>query len=316
MSTDPTAARFACWKEEKILDELVQADLLLSEIASASSVDFDERVVQQYIEQHGLKPIPWVKDDDNVIKNLWKENKTIKEICQQLVVHRRSEIAVCIRVSQLKLKWSNHQRNHSPVDGYTYMVGERGGWTATGDAYVLRGFDDGLSDWEIWYRCFRNTRTDTAVSKRRRALVKQRASASIDPNASTSGTPTQPLPILQPDQSPQISSSALEVCEQMMIFYTNLSTEHRDCILNLINRLSWPASAQGDGETEIGCWSGPEFAWSDADNELLVALHSEYGLNWKEIANTFFVDRLEQELQVQYEMLVQGGDTKNSIALD
>lgn len=278
MSADFTEALFAIWKKEKIIDELAQAGLLLSEIASASSVDFDEGVVQQYITENDLQPIPWVKDNDSVIKNLCKEDKTVKEICQELVVNPRSEIAVCIRASQLKLKWSGHQRHYSKVDGHTYMVGKNGGWTATGDSYVLKGFDDGFSEWEIWSHFFRNTRSEGAVSGRRRELVRQSAFTCIDASLTADAALMQPLTIALPDQIPEPPISAVEMYEQMMLLHTNLSVDNRHSILELIDRLDWPGGMQEDGEDETGSWTGSQSAWTSGADELLVALHGQYGL--------------------------------------
>ena len=122
--------------------------------------------------------------------------------------------------------------------------------------------------------------------------------------------------VLQTDQSLRPSLSAAEVYEQMMIFHTDLSADHRDCVLGLMKYLGWPISTQEVSKKGIGSWSGPQFAWTNANHELLVALHSAYGLTWQEIADAFFVDQLEGELGMQYGMLSQEGDAGNSVELD
>ncbi|KAJ4374499.1 hypothetical protein N0V86_007368 [Didymella sp. IMI 355093] len=315
MSTNATLALFAYWKEEQILDELVHAGLLLSEIASASSVDCDEHIVKQYIVENNLEPVEWPGYNDDIIRNLWKEKST-REISHSLIHQSRSEIAVCIRAYQLKLRHTPSKRSGSKFDGYRYMVGKKGGWTSTGDSYVLNGVAAELTDEDIQYKFFRNTRTAEAVRKRRIELLKRQLSASLDPSASTSATPAQFTSTSQPDRTWQSGWSTTEVYEQMMIFHTNLSANNRDRVLGIMNRIGWPTIAQGDVEKGIGSWSGPQFIWTDADNELLLTLHKDYDLTWKEIADTFFFDRFEEELELQYGRLSQGNNVDDSIELD
>lgn len=53
---------------------------------------------------------------------------------------------------------------------------------------------------------------------------------------------------------------------------------------------------------------GPPFAWTGIDDQLLVALRDQCGLTRKEIADAFSADRFEKELEMQYDMLSQGGE--------
>jgi hypothetical protein len=315
MPTDDKTKPFARWKEEQILDELVKAGLPVSEVASASSVNCDERIVQQYIADNHLEPMVWPTYNDNMIKNQW-EDKSTKEISHSLLAPARSEIAVCIRAHQLGLRHTSSQRYHSKVDGYTYMTGKHGEWTSTGDSYVRAGAAAGLSNDGIVSQFFPNTRTVDAVKTRRKILAKNPLPAPDNPNASTSTTQTQMPSILQTDQIAQPSLSAIEVYEQMMILHTNLSADDRDSVLELIRSLDWPVSTHEDGADETEQLSGPPFAWTCVDDQLLVALHDQYGLTWKEIADAFFVDRFEKELEMQYEMLTHGGDAGNSVETD
>ncbi|KAF3047922.1 hypothetical protein E8E11_005874 [Didymella keratinophila] len=250
-----------------------------------------------------------------MIKNQW-DDKTTKEISNSLLPPARSEIAVCIRAHQMELRHTKSQRNHSKVDGYTYMIGRNGKWTSTGDFYVRAGEAAGLSNEGIASQFFPNTRTAATVRSRQIVLTKDRLPASDNSNASTSATTTtQMLPISQVDQSPQLGCPVTEVYEQMMILHTNLAADDRDSILELIRSLDWPVSTQEGGADETGSLDGPPFAWTDVHDQLLVALHDPYGLTWEEIADAFFVYRFEKELEMRYDMLLQGRDPDNSIEL-
>ena len=102
MSTDDHTELFAHWKAEQILDDLVYAGLTLAEVASASSVNYDERIVRQYIAENHLEPQQWPPYNDNMIKNQW-DDKSTEEISNSLLPPGCSEIAVCIRGWQLGL---------------------------------------------------------------------------------------------------------------------------------------------------------------------------------------------------------------------
>lgn len=298
-----TADLFASWKEEQILDELVHAGLLLSEIAS--KVDRDERLVQQYIDENHLEPTAWSQYDDDVLRNLWEENKP-KDICNVLQ-RPRPEIAVCIRAYQMDLKCSA---------GFSHIVGGNGKWTSTGDTYILHGAAAGLSTEEIHYNYFRNTRALGAVRKRRSELRKQLPPVPSNPSNSGDGVTVQSGQTLQPVQTVRPRRFVGDVYEQMMVFHTNLSADQREQILNTIDCLEWPANMQLERDLGPGTWNSLTSTWPDADNKFLVALRGEYNMSWKEVADTFFVDRLEEELEKQYRMLLQGGDADNSIELD
>ena len=297
-------------REELVLAELCQAGLLLSEIASR--LDRDERFVQQRINECQLQPILWTLKEDDLLQSLWLQEVKAKDIGHQLH-HLRSETAVCIRASQLGLERRDFQKKGVECDGTSYMAGH---WTSTGDAYVLSGVAAGLSDDDIWDKYFCNTRSVQAVASRRRALQKPRPSASSNPNSSGNAMATQPNQILQPGQMVRPSQMIGDVYGQMMAFHTTLSPDKVNRILDLIDHLHWPANVQGEGEIGQGSWAGLESAWAEADNKLLVALHGGFDLSWKEIADTFFLDRLEEELERQYVMLQAGGDADNSIELE
>lgn len=70
------------------------------------------------------------------------------------------------------------------------------------------------------------------------------------------------------------------------------------------------------GEIGTGALEGFQAGWFDADNQLLVALRNETDLKWKDVANAFFVDRLEEELERHFDVLRAGRDADNSIELE
>ncbi|XPS81326.1 hypothetical protein M3J07_013290 [Ascochyta lentis] len=292
-------------RERLILTELYEADLITSEIASR--LNREERYVQQHINEHRLQRVAWTEDDDNLLESLWRQDQLAKNIGYQLE-HPRSEIAVCIRASQLDLP-----RRGSEHDGASYTAGT---WTKTGDAYLLQGVANGLSDDEIQEKFFPNTRSVRAVESRRREL--HRLESAVDGHqrqlSNTMAMRFSQLPefnhILQPGQTIR------EVYLHMIIHHTTLSDKARTDILNLIEDLGWPTNVQAEEEIGSGSWNGLQSAWSDANNRLLRALRSDYNLQWKEIADAFFVDRLEKELERQYEMLQTGDDVNNSVLIE
>lgn len=209
VSMATTANLFASWKKEQILDELVHAGLLLSEIAS--KVDRDERLVQQYIDENHLEPIAWSQYDDNVLRNLWEGNKP-KDICNVLQ-RPRPEIAVCIRAYQMDLKCSA---------GFSYIVGGNGKWTSTGDTYFIELRQHSalktsitttsatLGPWELF-------------RKRRSELRKQLPPVPSNPSSSEDGVTVQSGQTLQPLQKVRPHRFVRDVYKQMMVFQTDLS---------------------------------------------------------------------------------------------
>ena len=102
----------------------------------------------------------------------------------------------------------------------------------------------------------------------------------------------------------------------MMIHHTNMSDVERTNILNLIERIGWPLKVQAMEEIRSGSRNGLDLAWSAADNIVLKALRGKSKLTWKEIADTFFVDRLEEELEKQYTVLQAGRDREHAVVLE
>lgn len=107
-----------------------------------------------------------------------------------------------------------------------------------------------------------------------------------------------------------------DVYHQRMIFHTTLSHHSRIRILGLMDYLSWPLNIHSENDIGSGPDSGLQAAWSEADNKFLLTLRDEFRLSWKEIAEAFFVDRLVEELEVQYGVLKRGENLESSIEIE
>ena len=101
-----------------------------------------------------------------------------------------------------------------------------------------------------------------------------------------------------------------------MIHHTNMSDVERTNILNLIERIGWPLKVQAMEEIRSGSRNGLDLAWSAADNIVLKALRGKSKLTWKETTDTFFVDRLEEELEKQYTVLQARRDREHAVVLE
>lgn len=222
--------------------------------------------------------------------------------------HQRSELAVCIFASQMGLP----KRDLEP-DGASFVAAGR--WTNTADAYVLQGIAAGLSDSKIQELYFPNTRSVGAIQKKRCGLQNQQQAVVNRQQLSTSATAMPPGQVLQSNRILPLNETIRAVYTHMIIHNSDISEEKTERILSLIDHLGWPSNVQARGEIGTGPLEGFQSGWSDADNRLLMALRSEFQLEWKDVANVFFVDRLEEELEKQYEILQAGGDANNSIEL-
>lgn len=297
-------------REEYIFVELYEAKLTVPEIASR--LDQDEGSVQERISETQLQQVTWTEDDDDLLESLWRQDVPVENIRVQLA-YPRYVIAICIRAYQLGLP-----RRSTESDGAEYTGGP---WTATGDAYILKGVADGLSDETIKEKYFPNTRSVQDIRSRRLRLQndhhhQQQQTSIADSPLPTNATSMLPAQVSHPSLTLRPTQKIREVYTHMIIYHLTLPDDENEAILTLMEQLNWPPNVQVEQEIATGPIEGLQSTWTNADNQFLVALCSDYGLGWKEIADTFFVDRLEEELRKQYELLRAGGVDSDPIMLD
>jgi hypothetical protein len=319
--------------------------------------------IKQRLEQLNLRIRLWTHVEQTTLKQLWLDKISIPEIAMQL---NYTPLAINIRAHSMGL----HSRGGEIDKLGTGPVQ----WTAREDDFVREGVEKGMSDETIRRTYFGSTRTESAVTARRRKLARDvyvqnddgllvRLRGAVDEEeeseeegveeesaqaeederlevdeqdlrafedternhkqlGETAIEQQQPQPQLQQpnqlhrQQDTRPDHLLRDVYHQRMIFNTILSHRSRIRILGLMDYLSWPPNIHTEHEVGSGPNSGLQTAWSEADNKFLLALRDEFRLSWKEIAETFFVDRLVEELEAQYGGLKAGQNVGSSIEIE
>lgn len=292
-------------RDELILTELYEASLSVSGIAS--HLDSNKSSIQQRADEYQLQQITWTEEEDALIQNPWLQDVKTKDTGVRLE-RPRSEIAAGIRVRQLNLG----RRASDPDDASSLA----GAWTSTGDAYLLTDVRAELNDSQIRNKNFTITKSVRAVASRRRALQNPYPTAAAHQQISTDTMLVQLGLTLHPDDLLKPTQAVGDAYLHMMNFHTTLSADDKKRILGMMDRLGWPPNVQAVEEIGNGSWTGLESSWSDVDNQFLTTLRKDFGLEWKEIADTFFVDRLAEELEKQYTTLQAEDNTDEYIVLE
>ncbi|KAJ4312122.1 hypothetical protein N0V94_007600, partial [Neodidymelliopsis sp. IMI 364377] len=118
-------------------------------------------LIKQRLEHLNLRIRFWTHTEQSTLKQLWLDNIAIPEIAMQL---NFTPLAISIRANRMEL----HGR-----DGEIDKLGTGPvQWTAREDDFVREGVEKGMSDETIRKTYFGSTRTESAVTARRRKLAR------------------------------------------------------------------------------------------------------------------------------------------------